>query len=105
VIIDLPKVAVQHPRDVDAVLDHDRPVESVLLAQHLVAYGIDAALAGERLDRVAWNQPDQEECEQRHSEERGNDEGQPGQQETKHSHPIVRARVLDHNECLAACVA
>ena len=57
----LAEVAVQEPRDVDAVLHQHRLVEAVGLAQHLVPRRVDAALARHGLDRVAGNKPDQEE--------------------------------------------
>ena len=86
----LAEVAVQHAADVDAVLHEHRAVEPVFLEQLRVALGVDAALAGHRLDRVARHQADQEEREQRHADERRDDETQPGQQEAEHRW------VLDH---------
>ena len=75
----LAEVAVEHPPDVDAVLHEDRPVEPVFLEQRLVAGGVDAALAGHGLDRIAGHEPDQEEREQRHPDERRNDEAEASQ--------------------------
>ena len=59
-------------------------VEAVFLAQLLVARGIDAALAGERLDRVAGNEADQEKGEQRDPDEGRDDEADAGQDEAEH---------------------
>jgi hypothetical protein len=70
----LAEIAVQHARDVDAVLHEHRLVEPVLLQERLVAHRIDAALAGHRLDRIARHQADEEKGEQRHADERGHDE-------------------------------
>ncbi len=75
---------MQHAPDVDAVLDEHRPIEPVFLEQRLVPRGVDAALAGHRLDRVAGHDPDQEEREQRHPEKGRNDEADPGEQEAQH---------------------
>ena len=65
---------MQHAADVDAVLHEHRTVETVFLEQLGVAPGIDAALARHRLDGIAGNQADEEEREQRHPDERRNDE-------------------------------
>ena len=46
--------------------------------------GVDAALAGHRLDRIARHDPDQEEREQRHSDEGRDDEADAGQQKAQH---------------------
>ena len=58
------EIAVQHAAEIDAVLHQHRPVEAELVAQALVALRVDAALAGQRLDRIAGDQTDEEEGEQ-----------------------------------------
>ena len=78
------EVAVQHAADVDAVLDDHRPVEAIFLEQRRVSRGIDAALAGHGLDRIARHDPDEEECEQRHAEKGRDDEADTAQQEAQH---------------------
>ncbi len=80
----LAEVAVQHAADVDAVLDEHGPVEPVFLEQRRVPRGIDAALAGHGLDRVAGHDPDQEEREQRHPEKGRDDEADPGEEKAQH---------------------
>ena len=57
-----------------AVLHRQRPVEPELVQQALVALGVHAALARERLDRVAGDEADQREDEQRDAEERRHDQ-------------------------------
>jgi len=44
----------------------------------------DAALAGHCLDRVAGDDADQEERQQRHPDERRNDEADAGEEEAQH---------------------
>jgi len=78
---------VEHSTDVDAVLDQHGAIESVLLEQRRVSRRVDAALARHGLDRVARNEPDQEEREQCHADECRYDEREPGQQETQHEKP------------------
>jgi hypothetical protein len=80
----LAEIAMQHATDVDAVLHHERPVEAVFLEQLCVPRGVDAALARHRFDRVARHQPNEEEREQRHPDERRNDKAQTGGEKAKH---------------------
>ena len=47
------EVAAHQPRQIEAVLHHDRLIEAVFLAQLRVPHRIDAALARHRLDRIA----------------------------------------------------
>ena len=86
----LAEVAVEEAGDVDAVLHEDRPVEAELLAQRLVPDGVDPALARHGLDRIAGDEPDQEEGEQRDPDEGRNDEADPGQDEAEHRGMIMR---------------
>ena len=63
------EIAVREPRQIKPVLDDDRPIETVLVAQLLVQRLIDAVLAGHRLDRIAGDEADQHEHEQRDPDE------------------------------------
>ena len=75
---------MQHAAEIDAVLDEHRPVEAVFLPQLLVALGIDAALARERLDRIARDEADQEKGQHGDSDEGRNDKADAGQDESEH---------------------
>ena len=90
----LAQVAVQQAADVDAVLHQHRLVQPVLVHQRCVACRVDAALAGQCLDRVARHQPDQEEREQRHADEGRDDEAEAGQDESEHGQAL-----RPHVEC------
>ncbi len=92
----LAEVAVQHAADVDPVLDEHRPVQTVLLEQRRVPRGIDAPLAGHGLDRVAGHDADQGEREQRHPDERRNDEAEPGEEKADHRE-AESGRLLKHS--------
>ena len=73
---------MQHAADVDAVLDDHRPIEPVFLQQRRVPRGVDAALPGHGLDRIAGHDPDEEECQQRHPEKGRDDEAEAAQEKT-----------------------
>jgi|GEM_PF-3978159 len=66
---DVAQIALQHATNVNAVLNQHRPVQAVFLEQNGMTRRIDTALASERLNRIAWHQPYQEECHQRHADE------------------------------------
>ena len=75
---------MQQSPDINAVLHENGLVEAIFLAQLLVTHGIDAALAGEGLDRVSGNEADQEESDQRDPDEGRDDEADAGQNEPEH---------------------
>ena len=95
----LAQVAVQHAADVDAVLHQHRPVQAVFLEQRGVPRRVDAALAGQGLDRIARHQSNQQECHQRHAQKDGHDQAQAGQDEAQQDGAIGSAgavRTLAH---------
>src|SRR5664280_865136 len=63
-----PDTGVQRLPHVVAVLHRQRPVEPELVKQTLVAFLGHATLARKRLDRIARNEADQREDEQRDAE-------------------------------------
>src|SRR5204862_7590683 len=79
------EVAVQRAPDVLAVLHRQRPVEAELVDEPLVALGRHAALARECLERIAWNEADQREDEQRDAEEGRDDEAEALEDEGEHA--------------------
>src|SRR5215218_6105404 len=74
----LAQIALKDAGQVDSILDDDRLIEAVFLAELLVAGRVDAALAGKRFDGIAWHQTDQEEGQQRDSDEGRNDQADAG---------------------------
>ena len=76
---------MHQPRQIEAVLHQHRLVKAVLLAQLRVAGRIDAAFARHGLDRIAGDQADQYEHEQRDPDEGRNHETQPGKSEPEHA--------------------
>ena len=76
--------AAHQPREVIAVLHQDRLVEAVLLAQLFVPGRIDAALARHGLDRIARNEADQHEHQQRDPDEGRNHETDAREKEPEH---------------------
>ena len=99
------QVAMQHPPDVDTVLHQHGPVQAVFLEQLRVPRGVDAALAGQRLDRVAGHQPDQEERQQRHPDEGRDDQRQARENETKHGKDKARKKRALFTSCPAVRAA
>ena len=97
----LTKLAVQHAGDIDGVLHHDRAVEAVFVAQLLVAHRVDAALAGERLDRVAGDQADEEKGQQGDPEEGRDDQADPCGDKAQHCEAPGGAAVGRSTELLA----
>ena len=83
-IIDLPRSPCSTRAEIDAVLHENGLVEAVFLAQLLVARGIDPALAGKGLDRIAGNEADQEKGEQRDPDEGRDDQADAGEDEAEH---------------------
>ena len=90
VIIDLPRSPCRTRDEIDPVLDDDRLVEAVFLAQLLVAGGIDAALAGKRFDGIARYEADQEESQQRDPDEGRDDQADAGENESEHRLNVKR---------------
>jgi hypothetical protein len=79
------EVAVQCLPDVVTVLHRQRSVEPELVEQPLVALLGHAALARKGFDRIAGNEADQREDEQRDAEEGRHDEGDAPEEEGKHA--------------------
>ena len=86
----LAEIALEDAGQIDPVLDDDRLVEAVFLAELLVAGGIDAALAGKRFDRIARNEADQEEGQQRDPDEGRDDQADAGEDESEHRLNVKR---------------
>ena len=78
--IDLPRSPLQDAGQIDPVLDDERLVEAVFLAELRVAGGIDAALAGKRFDGIARHEADQEEGQQRDPDEGRDDQADAGRE-------------------------
>ena len=60
-----PKSPWTRPAHIAQELPPDRLVEPVLVEEHGVAFGRNAALAGPHLDRIAGNQADRDEEQRR----------------------------------------
>ena len=86
----LAEIALEDAGQIDPVLDEDRLVEAVFLAQLLVAGGIDAALAGKRFDRIARYEADEEEGQQRDPDEGRDDQADAGEDESEHRLNVKR---------------
>ena len=95
------EVAVQCLPHVLAVLHGERPVEAELVDQAVVALLGHAALARQRLDRIARDQADQREDEQRDAEEGRDDEGEALEDEAEHSPRRSDARSCDAGASIA----
>ena len=78
----LAQVEAQQPTHPVEELRGQRPVQAVFLDQRRMARRVDAALARQRLDRVARDHADQEKHQQRHAQKGGNDQTQAGKDET-----------------------
>ena len=75
---------MQHAHEIDPVLDEDRPIEAVFDPQLLEALRVDAALARERLDRIAGHEANEEKGQHGDSEKGRNDEADACQDESEH---------------------
>ncbi len=78
------EIAFEHLSDVVGVLHRQGPIKSELVQQARAARGIHAALARQVLDRIAGNQMNQRERQQRHADERGHDQRDATQDEADH---------------------
>ena len=78
------EIALQHAGHVVAVLHEQRVVEMQLAAQHGVAHGVDAALAGHQQNGIAGGETDKGKGQQRDPEEGRDHQAGPGQDETQH---------------------
>jgi hypothetical protein len=83
------EIAVQRAPHVFGVLDRQRAIEPELVHEARVAGRVHAALARERLDRVAGQEADQREHEQRDADEGRQHEAEALQQKGKHRWPSV----------------
>src|SRR5258708_7159937 len=79
------EVTAEEPRQVETVLHQDRLIETVIFDQLRVSDRVDPALARHGLDRVAGNEPDQNEDQQRDSDEGRNHEAGTGEDEPEHA--------------------
>ena len=86
------EITVQQATDVDGVLHQHRTVEAILLAQGLVPHGVDAALPGQRLDRIARHQPYEHEGQKGDPNEGRDHETQPGEDEPEHRRSVTRTK-------------
>src|SRR4051812_28343251 len=86
------EVAMHQPRQIETVLDQHRLIETIVLAQLREAGRIDAAFTRHRLDRIAGDQPDQHEHEQRDPDEGRDNEAEPSQKEPEHAALSSRRR-------------
>ena len=77
------EVSAEHLSDVRQVLDRQRTVESELMQQPLAPRGIHAALARQVLDRIARDEMDQRERQQRHTEKRRYDQRDAAEEEAE----------------------
>ena len=78
------EIAAHQPREIVAVLHQHRLVEAVFLAQLLVPDRIDPALARHGLDRIARDEADQHEHQERDPDEGRDHEAQAGEDEPEH---------------------
>src|SRR5215470_18432687 len=78
------KVAAYQPRQIVPVLNQHRLVEAVFLAQLLVPDRIDPTLARHRLDRIARDETDKYEYDERDPDEGRNHETDARENEPEH---------------------
>ena len=62
------KIALHQSGQIKPVLNEDRPVETVILAELRMPHRIDAPLARHGLDRIAGNEANEHKDKQRDSE-------------------------------------
>jgi hypothetical protein len=89
------EIAVQHARDIAAILDQQRLVEAEFPAQLLVPHRIDAALARHGLDRIAGDEPDEKKCHHRDPEEGRDHQADTREREANHA---AAARPSPHRQ-------
>src|SRR5262249_53177896 len=79
------ELAAPQPRQIVPVLNQHRLVEAVFLAQLLVPDRIDTALARHRLDRIARDETDKHEYDERDPDEGRNHETDARENEPEHT--------------------
>ena len=78
------EIALQQAAQIGQVLLPDRLVEAEADLQLRVPHGIDAALADQKLDRIARDHVDQPERDDGHPEEGRDQDAETGDHETQH---------------------
>src|SRR5258708_1942601 len=84
------EVAAHQPRQIETVLHHDRLIEAVILAQLRMPDRIDPALTRHRLDRIARNETDEHEYQQRDPDEGRDHQAEARENEPEHD-PLLKS--------------
>jgi hypothetical protein len=98
----LAHVALQQTEQIEPVLDQHRTIEAVFLPQPFMERGVEAALPSHCFNRIAGDEADQNEDEQRDPDEGRNDQADPREQEAKHLSAASRLFDIDPIESVPA---